>query len=414
MADDIASLKKVIKEVRKGKQPESGIQNAVRAFRQKYHAYLDALIDPNHPDLGPKNNQFVFNWGRLKDGRGQLIRRFVQDAFGSINAHGHTTVCQGSLYFTGKAMSEQWGYDPKAHEVKWTGGDKFYWQADTGNAEFILFVGASPFEGNYGPPGRSPRIVQNIVEGKQRIVVVDPRLSKTASKAWKWLPIQPGTEAALALAMIRWIIENQRFDARYLANANKAAAQVDNEPTWCNATWLIAIDQEGQPGKFLRAHEIGLAPVQKRQAEDGSEYDYEQFVVMRNGKPAAVDPNDETHPVEGDLLVDSTLHDAEGKPIRVKSSLQLLYESASEHTVEEWAQICGLKTEDIVEVVREFTAHGKRAVADIHRGASQHTNGFYNCFTFNALNLLIGNYDWQGALSRRRIGTSRATRAASH
>jgi hypothetical protein len=32
--------------------------------------HLDTLIDPDHPDLGPKNNQFTFVWGGLKDGRG--------------------------------------------------------------------------------------------------------------------------------------------------------------------------------------------------------------------------------------------------------------------------------------------------------------------------------------------------------
>lgn len=396
MATDVAALRKIIASVRKGQKPESAVHDAIRAFQQQYREHLDTLIDPDHPDLGPKNNQLVFNWGRLKAGRGDFIRRFVQDAFGSVNAHGHTTVCQGSLYFTGKAMSEQWSYDAKSRAVKWTGGKKFYWQADTGNTRFILFVGASPFEGNYGPPGRSVRIAQNIAEGRQRIVVADPRFSKTASKAWKWLPILPGTEAALALAMIRWIIENDRYDARYLANANKAAAKATDEPTWSNATWLVVIDANGQPGKFLRAHEIDLAPVQQRNADDGSTYDYELFVVLRNGRPVAVDPNDDTRSVKGDLFVDTTLRTADGQSVQVKSSFQLLYESAQEHTIEEWAQICGLEAADIVEVAQEFTAHGKRAVADIHRGVSQHTNGFYNCFAFNALNLLIGNYDWQG------------------
>jgi len=105
--------------------------------------------------------------------------------------------------------------------------------------------------------------------------------------------------------------------------------------------------------------------------------------------------------VEGDLLVDTTLRTREGKPIRVKSAFQLFYEASAEHTIEEWAEICGLKADDIIEVAREFTSHGKRAVADIHRGASQHTNGFYNCFAFNALNLLIGNHDWQGGFIKK-------------
>jgi len=61
--------------------------------------------------------------------------------------------------------------------------------------------------------------------GQLKIAVIDPRFSKTAAKAWKWVPIKPGTKGAFALAMIRWIIENRRYDARYLANANKAAAK---------------------------------------------------------------------------------------------------------------------------------------------------------------------------------------------
>ena len=73
----------------------------VAEFKEKYKDHLDKLIDPDHPDFGPKNNQFVFNWGRLKAGRSEFFKRFVNSSFGSKNAHGHTTVCQGSIYFAG-------------------------------------------------------------------------------------------------------------------------------------------------------------------------------------------------------------------------------------------------------------------------------------------------------------------------
>ncbi len=52
----------------------------------------------------------------------------LQSAFGTTNLHGHTTVCQGSLYFTCKAISEQY------QGGKFTGGQKFYWQADLEHA----------------------------------------------------------------------------------------------------------------------------------------------------------------------------------------------------------------------------------------------------------------------------------------
>ena len=42
------------------------------------------------------------------------------------------------------------------------------------------------------------------------------------------------------------------------------------------------------------------------------------------------------------------------------------------------ARLAGVRAADMVELAREFTSHGKKAVADIHRGVSQHTSGFYN------------------------------------
>jgi anaerobic selenocysteine-containing dehydrogenase len=180
----------------------------VEQFKVTFKDHLGTLIDPEHPDLGPKNNQFVFVWGRMKNGREDLAKRFVKDGFGSQNANGHTTICQGSLYFTGKAMSEQ--FDPA--KGKFGGGDKFYWQSDTGNSDFVIFVGANVFEANYGPPHRTPKIMERVTRGEMKYAVLDPRCSKVASKAWKWVPVQPGTDAAFAAGMIRWIVENQKLN----------------------------------------------------------------------------------------------------------------------------------------------------------------------------------------------------------
>lgn len=362
-------------------------QMTITAFKAKHAENLKFLIDPEHPDFGPINNQFVFNWGRLKAGRSELINRFTRDAFGSTNAHGHTTVCQGSLYFTGKAMSEQF------IDGKWTGGKKFYWQIDTPNSEFVLFVGASPMEGNYGPPRRVPSLTNGVEEGRLRFAVVDPRFSKTAAKAWKWLPNIPGSEGALALGMIRWVLEQKRYDARFLANANRAAATADKEPSWSNASWLVKIEK-GIPGGFLRASDLKL-PTESRQAADGSSYAFDPFVVMSQNGPVVFDPYDTKTAVEGELFFAGEVNGSS-----VKTGLQLIKESAEALTLDEVARITGLKATDIVEVARELTAHGKRAGVDIHRGVSQHTNGFYNVLGWYTLNALIGNYDWAGGLSQ--------------
>jgi len=409
----MGDMDKFIKdEIWHAKTPDEKKQK-VAEFKDKFKDHLHTLIDPEHPDLGPKNNQFLWIHGRLKGGRGEFFNRFMQGAFGSANYHGHTTVCQGSLYFTGKAMSYQYAFDEAKKKADWGGEKKFYWQCDLQNAKFVIFVGASPFEANYGPPFRAPKITEGLSNGRLKYAVIDPRFSKTAAGAYKWLPAKPGSEGAFALAMIRWILENNRYDKKYLENANKAASNEDKEPTWCNASWLVKL-KEGKPAEFLRASDIGL-PKEPRTAsikkKDGTEeqvnYEFDPFLVWRDGKPVPFDPADEKNVAQGDLLVTTEVQPLAPagsteppKNIAAKSSLQLLLEEAQKYTIEEWAKICDVSATDIEELAKEFTSYGKQACADIHRGVSQHSNGFYNVLAWNSLNLLIGNYDWQGGFAQ--------------
>ncbi len=381
---------KDVDAIRKKKTPEEK-QAAIAEFKTKHAALLDKLIDPDHPDFGPKNNQFVYMWGRKKGGRGDFSKRFYEQ-FGTRNFHGHTTVCQGSLYFASKALSEQYVGDT------FKDGQKFYWQADQENAEYILFVGANLFDANYGPSNRTPRITQRMVDGELKTTVLDPRFSKLASKANRWVPILPGTDAAFANGVARWMLENEKFDAKYLANCNKAAAAAAKEPTWCNAAWLVKLDKDGKPSTLLRASEIGLKPAEKRTDKDGKEYNFEYVVAMQGGKPVAVDPNDDKEPVTGDLFATAELDGADGKKVKVKSGLQVMLETVKEKTIAEYAKICGIEPEVITETAKELSSHGKKACVDMHRGPAQHTNGFYNISSLMQLNLLLGNMDWKGGM----------------
>jgi len=390
-----AAIKDILAE--KDREKKKGL---VEQFKATFASHLDKMIDPEHPDLGPKNNQILYFWGRKKGGRSDIAHRFFGSGLGTANRHGHTTVCQGSLYFSGKSMSDQWDNAT----AKFTGGAKAYWMGDTASAQFVIFVGASPFEGNYGPTNRAPRITARQVTGELKYAVIDPRLSKIAGKAWKWLPNKPGSEGAIALGLIQWILANERYDAAYLANANKAASQKGGEPTWCNASWLVKIDpKNGAPTKFLHGSDLKLVKAVEAIKDDKKSVTYvtkdgvvftsDPFVVLdADGKPVLFDPNDESNAVvAGQLKVNTTLGE-----FPVKSSLQILGESANQRTMEQWAELAGLRVKDLVELAREFTSHGKNACVDIHRGVSQHTNGYYNVISWYSLALLIGNYDWRG------------------
>ncbi len=355
---------------------------SVADFQKKYKNYLHTLIDPNHPDLGPKNNQFVFMAGRIQHGRKEFSQRIVKDSFGSINWFEHTTICEQSHHIAYDRMTSEYKFDEKAGKWKWDKG-KTHMKPDLLNSEFVIFFGTGAFEANFGVTPMAEKVTYSLRERGFRYAVVDPRLSKTAAKAKWWVPIKPGTDAAFALGMIRWIIENNRYDKKFLENANKAAANADDEKSWSDATYLVKIEN-GKPTEYLRAKEVGL----------GEDF---KFVVMRGGKLFAVHPikDDPSPPVEGDLFVDTIVNG-----IKVKSVFQLLKESAFSLRLDEYANICGVKKEIIEELADEFTSHGKKAVAELYRGAVQHTNGFYNAQAIISLNLLIGNVDWKGGLSK--------------
>ena len=128
-------------------------------------------------------------------------------------------------------------------------------------------------------------------------------------------------------------------------------------------------------------------------AKDGTVYATDPFVVAdAEGAPLLLDPNDDKNAVTaGQILVNGKVGEFD-----VKSSLQVLHDSSKEKSIEEWAEIAGLSAVDIVDLAREYTSHGKNSAIDIHRGVSQHTNGYYNVLAWNMLGLLIGSYDWRG------------------
>ena len=361
-----ADMEKDSKEVAEGKMK-------VDEFKTKYSAHLDKLIDPDHPDLGPKNNQFIGMWGRIEHGRIEFGKRFMNGGFGSKNIIEHTTICEQSHHIAYQEATHQY------KEGKWSGGIT-HMKPDSFNAEFILYFGTGFVEANFGPPCMCPKVTEGVSAGKLKVVVVDPRMSKSASRAWKWLPVKPTTDAALALAMIQWIIKNKAYDEKYLTAANIAAAKAVKESTWSNSTHLVKIEKDG-PGALLRAEDLGIG-------------DKDSFVVIKDGAPVAVKTDDDKNAVTGDLD-----YSGEIKGIKVKTAFTILKEEAFAKTMAEWSEICTIPVADIEEVAKEFTSHGKKAGVEFYRGPVQQTNGYYNGQALIALNILIGNTDHKGGMS---------------
>lgn len=357
MAKDVADLR--------------GGKMTLEDFKAKHRDNLDVLIDPDHPDLGPKNNQFVFQGGRIGPDREMFAKRFTFGGIGSVNWYAHTTICEQAHHVAFLWSTAQWDQ----LDGSWNKGTN-HMKPDYTKAEFVIFWGTGYTEANFGPTPMGPQVSQAIVDGKLKIAVVDPRLSKTAAKGW-WIPVAPGGDLALALGMLRSIIERRRYDEPFLRNANKAAAKDSGEKSWSNAAWLV----NAETGKLVRAKDAGV----------GGE---NQFVVLVGGRPVAVSPGDDKTSVVGDLDVDTSLGE-----IKVKSGFRALKDSVFAHDLAYYAEKCGVDQATIEELAREFTAHGKKAAIDFYRGPIKVTYGYYAAQAIIALNLLIGNIDHAGGFA---------------
>jgi len=318
--------------------------------------------------------------GRIEPGRDLFAQRFTGGALGSVNWYNHTSICELSHHIAYQYSTAQYA------NGKWSPGAAHF-KPNYLESEFVIFWGTGAFEANFGPTSIAEQVTRSLVERNFKFAVVDPRLSKTAAKAWRWLPVVPGGDLPLALAMIQWIIENGRYNKGFLENANKAAAIISAQKSWSNATWLVKVEEDGRPGRLLRASDVALSVPE---GTDANNY----FVVSSNGEPIAFDPYDVNSPVSGDLFVDTTVGG-----VHVKSALQIAREAAAEETIEGWATKAGLERDAIVELTREFTSHGQKAAIDFYRGPVQHYDGYYAGQAIILLNLLVGNPDWKGGLT---------------
>jgi thiosulfate reductase / polysulfide reductase chain A len=105
---------------------------------------------------------------------------------------------------------------------------------DMSHAKAVMIIGRNPAGGiEIGE-------VKDIIKAKEngaKLFVVDPRHSETAILADEWLPIRPGTDLALLLAMINVMVEEKLYDEEFVTNNTVGFEQLCDEvinypPQW--------------------------------------------------------------------------------------------------------------------------------------------------------------------------------------
>ncbi len=217
--------------------------------------------------------------------------------------------------------------------------------------------------------------IRDMAEARKRgakLVVVDPICSHAAAKADEWIPVIPGTDGALGLAVANQLVnELGMYDAPFLKNKT-------------NAPYLICED-----GRYLR-HPENRKPM-IWDPEDGAPKAYE-------------DPSIRDIALEG-------LYEHAGR--RCRPAFELLRENLRKYSPERVAPITGVPEETIRRFAREFaeaarigstieyqghTLPHRPACIETKRGGSQHKNGFWNVYSIILPNILVGAMNVPGGL----------------
>ena len=331
----------------------------------------DAPIDSNALELGPKRNGFVFITGRLQSGRKEFIDRFVKGAMGSINRIGHTDICGLGFRMGNFALTEK-----KQVELK----------ADPWGSEYILVFGANIYEAlQPGVNTYGAAVAARHSSGKVKFVIVDPRLQNASVHAEDWLAVKPGQDGALAMGMIRRMIEQELYNTKYLRAPHPGAAADLGHGCYTNATHLVIDDQEHPDNrKFLRISDL------ETKSTNTNKQDH-HVVLAADGSPVAFDTVDEA------LLDRETVITADsGRTIRVKTAFRMMKEGVMEHSLAEYAEISGIPCSQLKRTADDFCSYGTRAAVCQYHGAGNYTNGTYAAYAVAMLSCLVGSVEVRG------------------
>ncbi|MEX2292306.1 MAG: molybdopterin oxidoreductase family protein [Acidimicrobiales bacterium] len=135
---------------------------------------------------------------------GLLYNRAVLRALGSTNIFSASTVDQRPKEISAALMF---------------GGGLTIPVPDIDRTDFLLMLGANPYasNGSLATAPDWPGRLEAIIERGGTVIVVDPRRSRTAEMATEWVPVRPGADAYLLMAMVQVITSEELADLGPLA-----------------------------------------------------------------------------------------------------------------------------------------------------------------------------------------------------
>lgn len=238
---------------------------------------------------------------------------------------------------------------------------------DIRNSDVILIMGSNAAENH-------PISFKWVTEAMRRggkLISVDPRFTRSSSKADLYAPLRSGTDIAFLGGMIKYILDNDKYFKEYVVE-------------YTNASFLVSDSYSFQDGLFS--------------GYDAATHKYDKskwaFQKDANGIPEK----------------DKTLQNP-------RCVFQLLKEHYSRYDLDKVSSVTGTSKEDLLKVYEIYSATGEKGKAGTimyAMGWTQHTVGVQNIRCMAMIQLLLGNIGVAGGGVNALRGESNVQGSTDH
>jgi molybdopterin-containing oxidoreductase family molybdopterin binding subunit len=199
-----------------------------------------------------------------------------------------------------------------------------------------------------------------------KIIVIEPHYTAAARGADQWIPIEPGTDGALAMALMNVVIEEDLIDKEFLVKHSCAPLLVKPD------------------GSYLRESDLGATI-----AEGATD----RLTVFDTATGAVAFADEATTP---DLYA-STTATVGGAEVAVTTTYNKLLERLESEgiTVAKAAEMCDI-SEDVIRDLARTIADSPVTIRCGY-GVDHYYNGYYAVFSIMSLGILTGNLGKPGA-----------------
>ena len=205
------------------------------------------------------------------------------------------------------------------------------------------------------------RIIKEAQNKGAKVITIDPIYSTTANKSDEYIPIVPGSDAMLTLAMMNYMIEHDLLNVDFMKRRS-------------TAPFLVRKDN----GKVLRKSDFSPGI-------DAAEDDYYVWDSIAN-KPVLLKEGPEDVAIEGSFLVNN---------VEVDTTFTLLKKHVQQYTLEEASKLTSIPVEKIEYLARTYVDVPTTIYTNY--GIDHYQNGHLWSFAAFIMASLTGNIGVKGA-----------------